>query len=506
MVERIRHDGVIVVGAGLAGLTAALAAAPAKVLVLTEAALNSGCSSAWAQGGVAAALSADDAPELHAADTEAAGAGLVVPEVARLLAEEGPDAVRRLAALGAPFDRRADGAFAQSLEAAHSRPRVARVKGDQAGRAIMEAVTVAALAAPHVKVKSGAKLIGLLRDTTGRIGGVVARLDGQPVEIAARAVVLATGGIGGLYAETTTPAELQGDGLGLAALAGAVIADAEFVQFHPTAIDIGRDPAPLATEALRGEGAVLVNSGGERFMAAYHPAAELAPRDVVARAIHAERQAGRGAFLDARAAVGAHFPDEFPAVFAACMGGGIDPRRQPIPVAPACHYHMGGIATDADGRSTLPGLYAAGECASTGVHGANRLASNSLLEAAVFGARAGRAAAQEAAPAGPLEAVTAADLASPALQALRQAMSRDAGVVRTAAGLTRLIDLIDALEAAHGRSAPLIAARFTAAAALARRESRGGHHRADFADSLTPQRTFLTLAEVDGPGLRYAAE
>ncbi len=507
MAERIRHDGVLVVGAGLAGLSAALAAAPAKVLVLTEAPLNSGCSSAWAQGGVAAAMSADDAPALHAADTEAAGAGLVVPEVARLLAEEGPEAVRLLAALGAPFDRRPDGGFAQSLEAAHSRPRVARVKGDQAGRAIMAAVTVAALAAPHIQVRPGAKLVGLLRDAAGRIGGVVARIDGQPVEIAARAVILATGGVGGLYAVTTTPAELRGDGLGLAALAGAVIADPEFVQFHPTAIDIGRDPAPLATEALRGEGAVLVNAEGQRFMAAYHPAAELAPRDVVARAIHAERQAGRGAFLDARQAVGAHFPDEFPAVFAACLGGGVDPRTQPIPVAPACHYHMGGIATDDQGRTTLPGLYAAGECASTGVHGANRLASNSLLEAAVFGARAGRAASleEDLATAG-LQAVAAADLPGPALQALRQAMSRDAGVVRDAAGLTRLIDLIDALEAAHGRSAPLVAARFVAAAALARRESRGGHFRADFPGALPPARSFLTLAEVERPGLKYAAE
>ena len=506
MAERIRHDGVVVVGAGLAGLTAAMAAAPARVLGLTEAPLNQGCSSAWAQGGVAAALGADDAPELHAADTVAAGAGLVVPEAARLLAEEGPAAVRRLAELGAPFDRTTAGAFAQSLEAAHSRARVARVKGDQAGRAIMEAVTVAALAAPHIQVRTGAKLTGLLQDAGGRIRGVQARIDGQPVEITARAVILATGGIGGLYAVTTTPAELQGDGLGLAAMAGAVIADAEFVQFHPTAIDIGRDPAPLATEALRGEGAILVNRDGDRFMARYHPAAELAPRDVVARAIHAEREAGRGAFLDAREAVGSHFPDEFPAVFAACLGGGIDPRVQPIPVAPACHYHMGGVATDVEGRTSLPGLYAAGECASTGVHGANRLASNSLLEAAVFGARAGRAAALEDPAPAPATVVAAAELPATALRTLREAMSRDAGVVRDGAGLTRLLDLISALEAAHGRSAPLVAARFVAVGALARRESRGGHFRSDFTDSQPPRRSFVTLRQIEQSGLRYAAE
>jgi L-aspartate oxidase len=344
MADRIRHDGVLVVGAGLAGLSAALAAAPRKVLVLTGAPLNHGCASAWAQGGMAAALSADDAPTLHAADTVAAGAGLVDVARAGLLATEGPDAVRRLAALGAPFDRDAQGRFAQSLEAAHSRARIARVKGDQAGHAIMEAVARAALAAPHVEVRSGMRLRGLLQDRAGRVRGVVAETERGLVEITAAAVVLTTGGVGGLYAVTTTPAELKGEGLGLAALAGALIGDPEFVQFHPTAIDIGRDPAPLATEALRGEGARLIDRDGRAFMADYHPDAELAPRDVVARAIHAEHEAGRGAFLDARAAVGEHFPDEFPAVFAACLSGGVDPRREPIPVAPACHYHMGGVA------------------------------------------------------------------------------------------------------------------------------------------------------------------
>jgi L-aspartate oxidase len=507
----IQHDGILVVGAGLAGLTAALAAAPRKVLLLTEAKLNQGCSSAWAQGGMAAALSDGDTPEQHAADTVSAGAGLVDPAIARLLADEGPSAVHALADLGAPFDRTESGGFAQSLEAAHGRPRVARVRGDQAGAAIMRAVTARVLASGHIEVRTGARLTGLLQDAVGRVRGVTVDWEGCRVEITAAAVILATGGIGGLYAVTTTPAELKGEGLGLAALAGAVIADPEFVQFHPTAIDVGRDPAPLATEALRGEGAVLVNTGGARFMARYHPDAELAPRDVVARAIHAEREAGRGAFLDARAAVGDAFPDEFPAVFAACMAGGVDPRVQPIPVAPACHYHMGGIATDAEGRSSLKGLYAAGECASTGLHGANRLASNSLVEAAVFGARAGRAAAAETDPAtAPILCVAPPALPLAAVARLRAAMSRDAGVVRDAQGLTRLLSEIDGLQAQYGLTAALAVARLVAACGLSRTENRGAHFRTDGqADAQTttaPRRTFLRLTDLAPQLQRHAAE
>ncbi|MDO8295498.1 MAG: L-aspartate oxidase [Caulobacter sp.] len=506
MTERIHHDGVLVVGAGLAGLTAAMAAAPRKALVLSPTPLNTGCSSAWAQGGMAAALGEDDAPALHAADTLAAGAGLCDPAMVEILTREGPDAVRHLADLGAPFDRTADGGFAQSLEAAHGRARVARVKGDQAGREIMRAMTVAAYVSPLITTRAGVRARRLLQDADGRVRGVLAEQKGRLIEITADAVILATGGIGGLYAVTTTPAELKGEGLGLAALAGAVIADPEFVQFHPTAIDIGRDPAPLATEALRGEGAKLLNARGEAFMAAYHEAAELAPRDVVARAIHAELEAGRGAFLDARAAVGEHFPDEFPAVFAACMSAGIDPRYQVIPVAPACHYHMGGVVTNATGATSLTGLYAAGECAATGVHGANRLASNSLLEAAVFGARAGAAARELTAPAGRVVAGEALpDLPAPALAELRRAMTRDAGVVRDAEGLTRLARTVEAMKARHGEGPILVTAGLVAAAALARRESRGAHYRADFPQAKDPPaRTFVT--HPGQQALKVAAE
>lgn len=499
MTQRINHDGVLILGAGLAGLTAALAAAPRKVLLLSPTPLGEGCSSAWAQGGMAAALGEDDTPALHAQDTIVAGAGLCDPEAVAVLTREGPDAVRHLAALGAPFDRTPDGGFSAGLEAAHGRARVARVGGDGAGRAIHNAVIAAVLAAPHIEVRTGLRARSLLQDAAGRVrGALVEAEDGGRIEIVAAATLLATGGLGGLYAVTTTPREVRGEGLGLAALAGAVIADPEFVQFHPTALDVGADPAPLATEALRGEGAILRNADGRAFMKSYHPDAELAPRDVVARAIQSELVAGHGAFLDATAAVGEAFPHEFPAVFAAARAAGLDPRVQPMPVAPACHYHMGGVATDLDGRTSLPGLLAAGECASTGVHGANRLASNSLLEAAVFGARAGAVLRDAIDPAtAPLPAKPWPDLPDDALFGLRQAMSQDAGVVRDGEGLTRLLNHIETVRDRHGEGPVLAAARLVATCALERRESRGGHFRRDFPSQRPAMRTFVTLASLE---------
>ena len=508
MTDRIDLDGVLVIGAGLAGLAAGLAAAPGRALVITPVSLAGASASAWAQGGVAAALSPGDDPALHAADTIAAGAGLTDPAMAQLLAREGPEAVRWLAELGAPFDRDRNGDFSQGLEAAHSRPRIARVKGDQAGRAVMTAMAAAAQAAPHIEIREGVRARALLQDSEGRVRGALVEADGVLTEIIASATILATGGLGGLYAVTTNPPSATGEGLALAALAGATIADPEFVQFHPTAIDIGLDPAPLATEALRGEGARLIDRHGRAFMAAYDPRAELAPRDIVARAIHRQIAQGDGAYLDAREAIGAEFPHAFPTVFAACMAGGVDPRIQPIPVAPAAHYHMGGAATDAWGATSLAGLFAAGECACTGVHGANRLASNSLLEAAVFGRRAGAAARDLADPGtGPRPVAASPGLPPPALQRLRRAMSRDAGVIRDRTGLTRLLDEIDELRAGHGETPALVAAKLVAAAALDRTESRGGHYRSDYPLAAPEaRRTFTTLAEADSHRLRTAAE
>jgi len=479
----VHHDGPLIVGGGLAGLSAALEAAPRGVLVVTPAPLLEACSSAWAQGGVAAALSANDAPALHAADTAAAGAGLVEVGATDILTGDGRATVEWLAALGAPFDRDAAGGFAVSLEAAHSQARVARVGGDGAGRAILSALVAAARAASHVEVWEDGRLRGLIQDASGRVRGALIER-GTPgsvrlVEVLAPAVVLATGGAGGLFADTTTPAALLGEGMALAYRAGAEILDPEFVQFHPTAIDVGLDPMPLATEALRGEGARLIDRNG-RFLLGEAADADLRPRDVVARAVHAARAAGIGAFLDCRGVIGAAFPEEFPAVFAACMRAGLDPRETPIPVAAAAHYHMGGIAAGTDGRTSLPGLFAVGECAATGVHGANRLASNSLLEAAAFGRRTGRAAAIETSGTGAtLPSSVAPDLSPRALRTLRETMSRRVGVVRDATGLTEALAVIARREAETPGALPLVAARLIVEAALARRASRGGHFRSD---------------------------
>ncbi|RZJ17763.1 MAG: L-aspartate oxidase [Brevundimonas sp.] len=484
--SRIRHDGPLIIGGGLAGLSAALEAAPAKALVVTPEPLLNACSSAWAQGGMAAALTPTDSAERHANDTEGAGAGLVEPEAARALTMRGRETVEWLAALGAPFDRDAAGDFSVSLEAAHSLPRVARVGGDGAGRAILSAVVAAARASDHIEIWEDGRLRGLIQDMDGRVrGALIERSGGRLDEVFASTVVLATGGVGGLFEVTTNPSALRGEGLALAYAAGAEILDPEFVQFHPTAIDVGLDPAPLATEALRGEGARLVDGLG-RFLLGDDADADLAPRDVVARAVHAARADGRGAFLDATQAVGEEFPHAFPAVFAACMRAGLDPRVSPMPVAAAAHYHMGGIVADDEGRTAVPGLFAIGECAATGVHGANRLASNSLLEAGAFGRRAGRAAAREVQPPKqelrPVAAFT--DLPGEALMELRSAMTRWCGVVRDETGLTTLLALIARLERAYPDAAVLVTARLIVEGALNRRESRGGHWRADYPATL----------------------
>jgi L-aspartate oxidase len=499
-----RTDRVVIVGGGIAALCAALTLAPRPVLVITPETLGQGASSAWAQGGVAAAMGQGDAPALHLADTIRAGAGLVDARVADLVTTEAPELITALAALGAPFDRDLLGGYVLSREAAHGRPRVVRVGGDRAGAAIMATLIGAVEKASHIQVMTGLLVTGLVTNQ-GRVIGVTVEGAAGQGELHSPAVILAGGGAAGLYAVTTNPNRIRGQMLGMAARAGAVIRDAEFVQFHPTAIDTGEDPAPLATEALRGEGAVLLNNLGQRFMQPIAPEAELAPRDIVARAVYTETAAGRRPVLDTRQAIGANLPDHFPTVHAACLRAGIDPVTQPIPVTAAAHYHMGGIAVDGQGRSSLPGLWVCGEAACTGLHGANRLASNGLLEALVFGRRVGRDVAasipqQQDAPA----QITLSGQTQPPDDAemshLRRLMTDHVGVVRDATGLRRALAGIAALDRPDQPAAManmLAAATTIAAAALLRRESRGAHCRQDFpATAVQAQPSHLTWQQA----------
>ena len=504
----IETSGALILGGGVAGLFAALKLAPMPCLVLAGARVGRSGSSVWAQGGVAAAIGEDDSWESHLSDTLSAGAGLSDPALTEILVREGPDRIADLVALGTPFDRDEKGRLALGLEAAHSRPRIVHVGGDQAGAMITRTLAAAAEATPSIRLIEGFHAVELaLQD--GRVVGVFARegsgASGRLVLFRAPAVVFATGGLGALYAVTTNPPEARGEGLGMAARAGALIADPEFIQFHPTAIAVGRDPSPLATEALRGAGCTLVNEKGVRFMTALHADGEMAPRDIVARGIHREIVRGGRAFLDCRI-LGETFAARFPTVFAAAMAAGINPSLELLPVAPAAHYHMGGIATDANGRASLDGLWACGECASTGVHGANRLASNSLLEALVFGARVaedlkGRVGNALTISGSVRNSVgPAANLPPP--RRLRDVMSTYVGIERDADGLRHALSAIGAIERAGAFSASLLnmtaAAKLATAAALLRNESRGAHFRNDFPQAApVAQRTLMCLADAE---------
>ncbi|SDT52741.1 L-aspartate oxidase [Bradyrhizobium canariense] len=498
---------VVIVGAGLAGLFCALKLAPRPVTVISASPLGEGASTAWAQGGIAAAVAEGDSAEAHAADTVAVGAGLVDETVALGLAREAGARIRDLLHYGVPFDRDLEGKLAVSQEAAHSARRIVHVQGDMAGKAIITALIEAVRATPSIRVIEGYVAEALLTDddaVTGlqlrKAGDVAAR----PLIIASRTVVLATGGIGHLYAVTTNPPEASGLGLAIAARAGAVIADPEFVQFHPTAIMVSRDPAPLATEALRGEGATLINASGERFMLARHRLAELAPRDIVARGVFAEIAAGRGAFLDATTSLGNHFAEKFPTVYASCLSAGIDPSKQPIPVAPAAHYHMGGIAVDVNGRTSLKGLWAGGEVSSTGAHGANRLASNSLLEAVVYAARIAEDIDGSTAPASsrlPEASIPPRNCAMPPLieANLRAMMTSHVGVIRDGEQLAEAVRAFAAIERDTGNIAlrnMATTALLVATSAWARRESRGAQYRSDYPTEkpTLAHRTMTTLA------------
>ncbi|NJP53943.1 L-aspartate oxidase [Streptomyces sp. SBST2-5] len=504
---------VVVVGSGVAGLTAALRcqAAGLTTVVVTKARLDDG-STRWAQGGIAAALGEGDTPAQHLDDTLVAGAGLCDEEAVRILVTEGPDAVRRLIATGARFDESSEGGLALTREGGHHRRRIAHAGGDATGAEISRAL-VEAVRERGVRTIENALVLDLLTDAGGRTAGVTLHVMGEGQHdgvgaVHAPAVVLATGGMGQVFSATTNPSVSTGDGVALALRAGAEVSDLEFVQFHPTVLFLGpgaEGQQPLVSEAVRGEGAHLVDAGGVRFMTGRHELGELAPRDIVAKGIMRRMQEldAEHMYLDARHFGAEMWEHRFPTILAACRAHGIDPVTEPIPVAPAAHYASGGVRTDSHGRTTVPGLYACGEVACTGVHGANRLASNSLLEGLVYAERIAADIArsplqardphplpQSERPAHPL-------LPPEARFAIQRIMTRGAGVLRSEASLAAAADQLERLHAEardalaeHGKTAEpgvdtweatnlLCVARVLVAAARLRQETRGCHWRED---------------------------
>ncbi len=497
------HTDLLVIGSGAAGLAAALAAAEqADVLLLTRATLAES-NSAWAQGGIAAALEPTDSPAAHLSDTLIAGAGLTDMLATDVLVHEAPALMRQLAALGVPFERADSGQFALGLEGGHSHRRILH-SGDTTGWAITSTLLNRALAHPRIRVYEGMHAVDL-RGERGRCTGVLA-LDsqGQWHTIVARATILATGGAGALYGLTSNQPHALGEGIALAYRAGAAVADLEFVQFHPTVFRTQTGHGFLISEATRGEGGILRDVNGWRFMPDFDPRAELAPRDIVSRAIFATMQqhASDHVLLDLTHLGAAYLEHRFPTIVQRCRSDGLDPATTPIPVAPAAHYLMGGICTDTHGATSLAGLYAAGECACTGIHGANRLASNSLLECLVFGRRAARAALAHIETGmhtygAPLPRPTHTPVSDPVTLAtawreeLAQTMVRHVGVQRDAPGLLvaqrHLAQFPLTLDATHSTNHDLLTAinaglvaRLMVTSALLREESRGAHQRTDF--------------------------
>jgi len=492
---------VIVIGSGIAGLIAALSARDKglSVLLLTKDVLSTG-STSWAQGGIAAALGPGDSPDQHFQDTLEAGAGLCDQESVRILVQEGPASVKRLINLGATFDLDPSGNVALTREGGHRRDRIAHAGGDATGAEISRALVAKVLADPKVRIFEHALVLDLLKDKNERVCGVTlhvmgkGKIDGVGAALA-RAVVLATGGLGAVFQQTTNPLVATGDGVALALRAGATVADLEFVQFHPTVLWVGSDSRgsqPLISEAVRGEGAILRNINGEAFMSSIHPMKDLAPRDVVAHAVHEEiiKSGKPYVYLDGTKLGENVWLQRFPNILSSCRKIGIDPLVDMIPVVPAAHYASGGVVSDMTGKTDIPGLFAVGECANTGVHGANRLASNSLLEGLVVAERVANHLTDLPEQSEPLiENVPTNLIDGKVRKDITETTTTGAGAVRNATGLNKTIDKLSELAKKTTKLSStqsweatnlLTVSSFLSNAALRREESRGSHWRSDF--------------------------
>tara|TARA_B110000444_G_C18850016_1_gene604810 strand:- start:3526 stop:5043 length:1518 start_codon:yes stop_codon:yes gene_type:complete len=478
---------IVIIGAGLAGLFTAIKLAPLNVDLITSKKLGYGTSSQWAQAGIAAAMGKDDSIISHLKDTINVGGGIVDEKIAELVIKNGPDRVRDLISLGVSFDKNDQNELILRKEAAHQHNRIVSVRGDMTGREIMETLTSVVKKSKHINIIEGYNAIEL-HQNKNKIFGVTIQNDTSQKFLESNCIVLATGGIGQLFKVTTNSKEALGDGVGMAARCGAILSDMEFVQFHPTAFDIGLDPAPLATEALRGEGAKIINSNEDRFTYKYHEAGELAPRDIVSRAIFNEQKTGSKVYLDCRGQLGNNMKDNFPTVYDLCIKNNINPIHDPIPISPAAHYHMGGIACDEYGRSSVDGLYVCGENACSGIHGANRLASNSLLEAIVFAdiisndikinSNNMNIGNYNYIP----PKVKKLDMSD--LNRLRDIMTKYVGVERDQKGLEKAFKLVKDIYLKYNNSGyknnSIITALLIIKSAINRTEHRGSHYRIDY--------------------------